>query len=238
MGQVVASEILKNYVGRVKIVSAVDGVDSPLINKTVPGTDVLIMAPGGLETALKEADCVISFALPQAEAENVPRIAKAGRNMVIATTGFSEQQTKTINEAINTSKSCAVISPNFSPLVNVQFYLARIAAQKLAPLGYEFGLLDEHHSAKKDAPSGTAKKIVQELEEGGAKQTQVYAFRLGGTPGEHEVRIVGANGRMKIATLMYNRADFARGAIEAALWLQKNGKKGKIYGMQEILGIK
>ncbi|MBI5159160.1 hypothetical protein HY992_03500 [Candidatus Micrarchaeota archaeon] len=237
MGLVVASEIAKNYVGRVKITSAVDAPNSPLAGKLVPGTGVRVSAPSKLGEALKQADCVISFATPEAEAENIEAVTKAGKNIVVATTGFSEQQRKTIEKAIFSSSSSAVISPNFSPLVNVQFFLSRIAAEKLASLGYEFGVLDEHHSAKKDSPSGTAKKIVAELEKGGAKNVQVHAFRLGGTPGIHDVHVVGANGRLSINSLMYNRADFARGAIEAALWLEKNKKKGKIFGMDDLLGL-
>lgn len=238
MGLVVASEIAKNYAGRVKIVSAIDALGSQLIGKTVPGTDVLILTPNGLDKALKQADCVISFATPEAEAGNIAAITKAGKNVVVATTGFSEQQKKSIEKAISSSNSSAVISPNFSPLVNVQFYLSRIAAEKLSSLGYDFGVLDEHHTAKKDSPSGTAKKIVSELERGGAKNVQVHAFRLGGTPGIHDVHVVGANGRLSINSLMYNRADFARGSIEAALWLEKNGKKGKIFGMDDLLELK
>jgi len=63
-------------------------------------------------------------------------------------------------------------------------------------------------------------------------------LRLGGTAGAHDVRIVGPHGRLEINTLMYDRSDFARGAIEAALWLQKNRKPGKTFGMEDMLGLK
>jgi len=199
---------------------------------------VKIVSSSELEKALANAQIAISFTSPDAEVQNVPKIAAMKRDFVIGTTGMNEDQLAKVRTAIATNGVSAVIAANFSPLVNVQINPAKKAASLLAPLGYEFGIVEEHHSAKKDAPSGTAKKIIAAV--GGARiaPQNISALRLGGTPGQHELRIVGAHGRLTLESLMYSRADFAKGALEAALWLQKNRKPGKIFGMEDILNLR
>ena len=254
MGRAVAAEILGDFKDRVMIASAVERPDSPSVGKNVPGTDVVILSSEGIEEALKAgADAVISFSSPNADAAYAPVIAGKGIDLVIGTTGFAESQLEGIKAAVKKSKASAVISPNFSILVNAQVYLTRKAAELLARYGYDYGVVEEHHVMKKDAPSGTAKKLLRQILEAGAAKEVVYrgeglrekvkgeldtaVLRLGGTAGEHEVRIVGPHGRLVLETLMYNRNDFARGAVESALWLQKNRKPGKVFGMEEVMGI-
>ena len=253
MGSAISAEMLAGYADKVRLVSAVDAEDSPLSGKTVHGTDVLVLTPSGLEEALKNADCCINFSLPEAEVESVPEIVSAGKNVVLATTGFTEEQFKKIEDAVESSEASMLYAPNFSPLVNVQLHLAKIAVEKLALLGYDFGVVEEHHTRKKDAPSGTAKKLLGNVSSSGGGERIVFrnegsgpwkkgdldaaVFRLGGTPGQHELRIVGKHGRMVLETLMYSRADFAKGAIEGALWLRENGEPGKIYGMEDVLKL-
>ncbi|MEM3030667.1 MAG: 4-hydroxy-tetrahydrodipicolinate reductase [Candidatus Micrarchaeia archaeon] len=255
MGRAVAAEALASYSDRIKIVSALERPNAPELGKSVPGTDVIILSSEGLEEALKVGvDCVVSFSAPNADAAYAPRIAAKGIDLVIGTTGFAEEQLRAIEEGVRRSRASAVIAPNFSPLVNAQFYLTREAAKILAPYGYDYGIIEEHHVMKKDAPSGTAKKLAREIVGVGAAREIVYrgeglrervkgeldmaVLRLGGTAGEHEVRVVGQHGRLTIGTLMYNRSDFARGALEAALWLQKNRKPGKIFSMEDVMGLK
>ncbi|MEM4389783.1 MAG: 4-hydroxy-tetrahydrodipicolinate reductase [Candidatus Micrarchaeia archaeon] len=255
MGRAVAAEALTSYADRIRVVSAIERPNAPEVGKTVPGTDVLILSSEGLEEALKVGvDCVVSFSAPNADAAYAPRIAAKGIDLVIGTTGFSEEQLRAIHEGIKRSRASAVISPNFSPLVNAQFYLTRTAAKILAPYGYDYGIIEEHHIMKKDAPSGTAKKLAREIIGVGAAKEVVYrgeglrekvrgeldmaVLRLGGTAGEHEVRIVGQHGRLTIGTLMYNRSDFARGALEAALWLEKNREPGRVFSMEDVMGLK
>ncbi|MEM3399527.1 MAG: 4-hydroxy-tetrahydrodipicolinate reductase [Candidatus Micrarchaeia archaeon] len=252
MGSAVAAEINSNYKGRVEIVA---GVTAEPFEKgaKVAGTNAPLYPPSELSKAIADADCTISFTTPEAEASNVPVIAAAGKNIVIGTTGMNEAQLSTVRKAIERSKGCAVIASNFSPLVNTQIYLAKRAAEILGPLGYDFGIIEEHHTGKKDAPSGTAKtmanmvigakacdKVIYRKEEMRVKEKgelDMCVLRLGGTPGQHELRVVGKHGRLIIESLMYSRSEFASGAIQSALWLAKNGKPGRIYGIAEILGI-
>ena len=255
MGQTIAAECLSGYAGKIKIVSGVDAPNSPGVGKTF-ADGAKIFSSNEIDKALKEVDCTLNFTAPEAEVQNVPKIVALGKNIVVGTTGLTEEQIKTIRQTIEKSKVAAVISPNFSPLVNAQMLLTRRASEILAPLGYDFAIVEEHHTGKKDAPSGTAKKLAQLISNStnsapkklvfrqeGLKakergELDMAALRLGGSAGQHEVRIVGPAGRLTIESLMYSRADFAKGAIESALWLQKNAKAGKIFSMEDILNLK
>lgn len=258
MGRAVASEAFA-YAERMRIASGIETDSSPFVGKYITATGIAdageakIYGASRLADALRDADATISFSSPEAEAQNVPKIAALGKKMVIGTTGMSAEQMAAVRNAISQSKSSAVISPNFSPLVNVQMALAKRAAQLLAPLGYDFGVVEEHHTGKKDAPSGTAKKIAEGIAAAGGPGRVAYrgeglqpkqkgeldmaVLRLGGTAGAHEVRIVGAHGRLVIETLMYSRSDFAKGAVEAALWLERNAQAGRVFGMEDILKL-
>ena len=253
MGTAVAQEAAA-YKDRLEIVSGIAGSESALVGKKVPGTDAPVYAAGEWERAVAEAFYTIHFSAPEADEFLVPRLAARGKRMVIGTTGFTEEQTRKMRKAIEENLVSAVIAPNYSPLVNAQFLLAKRAAEILAPFGYEFGVVEEHHSGKKDAPSGTARKIAKSVAEAAGAGTLRYRgeevkqkekneldmgiLRLGGTPGIHELRVVGAHGRLTIESLMYSRADFAKGALEALLWLEKKEEKGRIFGMEDVLGLK
>ncbi|MBI5229089.1 4-hydroxy-tetrahydrodipicolinate reductase [Candidatus Micrarchaeota archaeon] len=253
MGSTIAGETL-NYKDRVKVVSGVDVACSDFAAKSFNALGARVFTPTGLEEALREADMSINFSTPAAEIELVPRIARAGKNIVLGTTGFSEEQTQRIREEIVKNGVSAVISPNFSFLVNTQFYLAQKACELIGNKGYEFGIVEEHHSGKKDSPSGTAKKLAKIIsdatggkklkfrgEEIGVKEKndlEMGTLRLGGNPGQHELRIAGPYGKLSIETQMFSRSEFAKGAIESALWLEKNVERGKIFGMEDVLGLR
>jgi 4-hydroxy-tetrahydrodipicolinate reductase len=249
MGTAVAQEAAA-YADRIKIVS---GIARDETGRRIAGTNATVYSENDLKSALEQADFTMHFSSPQADEALVPRIAALGKNMVVGTTGFSEHQMNAIRAAIEENKVSAVIAPNYSPLVNAQFILAKRAAEILAPLGYEFGVVEEHHSGKKDSPSGTAKKIAKAVAEASGGKTLRYraeevkqkekneldmgVLRLGGTPGLHELRVVGAHGRLTIESLMYSRLDFAKGALEALLWLSRNKQPGRIFGMENVLGL-
>ncbi len=246
MGQAILYEAMTNYKDEVQFVSGVDKEACDLCGTAVFPSEKM-------DEAVKDAEVTINFTHADAEAENVKKIANAGKDIVIGTTGLSNEQLKEIETAIYDAGVSAVIAPNFSPLVNTQMFLAKRAAQILAPLGYDFGIIEEHHTGKKDSPSGTAKALARSVIEGDGPSRENYwkeekrekqkgeldmgVMRLGGSPGQHEVRIVGKHGRLVIETLMYTRADFAKGAIEAAVWLKENRKPGKIFEMRDILKL-
>jgi 4-hydroxy-tetrahydrodipicolinate reductase len=119
-------------------------------------------------------------------------------------------------------------SPNFSIGVAVMRRLAARAAELLAPFpGFEPGILERHHSAKKDAPSGTAKLLAAAAESArpGAA-VPVVALRQGGQPGEHVLYFEGADETLEIVHRARSRAIFAAGAVAAAEWLLSSGRSG------------
>ncbi len=204
---------------------------------------------------LKNIDCVISFASPTADLQYICEALSAKVPCVVGTTGFTSEQIALFEREVQKNQTSIVLSSNFSPLVNTQVYLAGIAAKLLTPLGYEIGIVDEHHSQKKDAPSGTTRMLAQEiklnsnytrenywLDEKRDKQKHeldVGVMRIGGTPGIHEVRISGKHGRMQIETCMFDRLEFARGALQSVLFLYslREEKTRKIYNFREVMGI-
>lgn len=247
MGTAVTEEILKSYSAKLNIKSGI---------AKEAGTDYKGVRVYGLEPiALKEVNGIIDFSSPAALLKLV-ELAAATKNVqfiVSGTTGLNEEQVKQIEETVGKSSLSMILSPNFSPLVNTQIMLCEKAAAVLTKFGYDFGLLDEHHTLKKDAPSGTAKKILAKVskatgiskinywhEENRLKEKgtiDVAVLRTGGTPGIHEFRIVGEHGRLTIDSLMYNRSDFAKGAVESLLWLSLHGKEGKLHSFEEVMEL-
>lgn len=235
MGQAIRQLVQREFRDKVEIISEVN-----LENKLLDLNDV---------------DCIVSFSAPNADMEFVPQALRVKVPCVVGTTGFTQQQLSVFEELVSQTNTSMVLSSNFSPLVNVQVHLAGIAAKLLTPLGYEFGIVDEHHNKKKDSPSGTTKMIRSEImrnsnyvgvnywkEEIRTKQANLIdegTIKIGGTPGIHEVRIAGQHGRMQIDTCMFDRLEFARGALQSTLFLcaLRASDTGKIYTYKEVLGI-
>ncbi len=209
-----------------------DILDIPLFNK-----------PNEIKKSCKGVDIWLDFTTPSAIISNLPLVAQQKVDVVIGTTGWYEKlaYVKNIAKEYNIS---VVISPNFSPLVNLQFKLTEISTQ-LSKLGYVFGIVEEHHEKKLDIPSGTAKMLADIImkntdykvrmfrKEGNyekkSNELDMASLRLKGTVGDHEVRIRGENGRMDIDTSIYSRKEFAKGALYAVEWLYKNKKSGKVF---------
>ena len=94
--------------------------------------------------------------MPAAEVVNIPIVANLGKRIILGTTGFTPEQNRQVVAAMS-GKVPAVFSPNYSVGVNILFKLAE--ALKAFPQGYDFSINEIHHTGKKDAPSGTAKKL-------------------------------------------------------------------------------
>jgi len=224
----------------VKISGLVEGVNSPSQGKIVEGVKIR----SDIETASGNCDCLIEFTNSQATLEH---LAKISIPAVIGTTGFSEEQIKKIGEF--SKKIPVVFSPNMSKGVNLLFSLSETASRKLP--GYEVEIVEAHHNRKKDAPSGTAKKIAEIINEGknfnviygregntGARKKEeigIHAVRAGDIVGEHTVIFAGPGECFELVHKAYSRNCFAQGAIDAAKWLI--GKSPGLYTMSDVLGI-
>lgn len=189
--------------------------------------------PDDFPRLLAKADAAIDFSAPQACARFAAWAAGAGKPIVIGTTGFSPAQ-------LSRLKSCArhapvFLAPNFSPAVALMLSLCREAAKRLKD--FEASISEVHHSLKRDSPSGTALAIARAVQEGRADSAPVPAVsrRIGDIVGEHTLTLAGPFEKLELTHRAHSRALFARGALEAALWLR--GKKAGLYDMADLLGL-
>ena len=170
-------------------------------------------------------DVAIDFSIPSAVLGNVERIAALGVNLVIGTTGWLEHL-EAVKAAVAQHGIGLVWSPNYSVGVNAFFKLVSEAARLLATQP-EYGAWawEIHHSTKKDAPSGTLLKLVDEMKKAGyARRIDVSSNRAGAHPGTHEIGFDSSADTITLRHTARSREGFARGALKAAQWV--TGKKG------------
>jgi 4-hydroxy-tetrahydrodipicolinate reductase len=175
-------------------------------------------------------DVFVDFTLPEATETNLDYVAKYRKALVLGTTGLSEAQIKKVEEVAAVVP--VVFSPNMAVGVNVLFAILPEIARRLGP-DYSIEITEAHHKAKKDAPSGTAKKIGALLADVTRKEIPVHAIRLGDIVGDHTVIFCGNSERIEIRHQAHSRDLFALGALKAAKWVFN--KPAGLYSMQDIL---
>jgi len=176
-------------------------------------------------------DVFIDFTTPQATLTNLDYLARYKKGAVIGTTGLNTQQLSKLQDI---SKIVPVVfSPNMSVGVNVLFDMLPEITKRLGP-EYSIEITEAHHQAKKDAPSGTAKRIGQIIADVTGKQITIHALRLGDIVGEHTIIFCGNSERIEITHRAHSRDLFALGALKAAKWIV--GKPAGLYSMQDVLG--
>lgn len=178
-------------------------------------------------------DAAIEFSTPEAAVANATALAGIGVPVVIGTTGWLGEIEK-VKAAVEAGDSAAVWSPNYSVGVNVFFRLVAEAAKLLAGQA-EYGAYawEIHHDEKKDAPSGTLLKLVDEMKKAGyGRGIDVASNRAGRVPGTHEIGFDSAADTITLRHTARSREGFARGALQAAKWVV--GKKG-FYEFSETL---
>jgi 4-hydroxy-tetrahydrodipicolinate reductase len=210
---------------------------------------VEIVETNNAEALLKKtkADVLIDFTVANAAVENVKMAARNNVALVVGTTGFTPEQRRDMETAIK-GHVPAVISSNFSVGVNIFWQLIRDAGRLLKD--YDIEVLEAHHRNKKDAPSGTAKTILQILdEEAGTRQKMygregmterkneigVHVIRGGDIVGDHKVMFSKNFETIELSHRAYDRSVFATGALHATRWVV--GKKPGIYGMNDVLEL-
>lgn len=187
------------------------------------------------EQEIAKCDVLIEFTTPQATVEHVAFAEKLKKGIVIGTTGLSEEENKIIKKA--SKKIPIALSPNMSVGVNLLFKLCEEAA-RILPKDYKIEMTEIHHVHKKDAPSGTAKKLAELMskERGeGAGDLPIKSIREGEVVGDHKVIFNCDTERIELSHSAKTRDTFAAGAIIAAKFL-KNRKNG-LYSMRDVLGI-
>jgi 4-hydroxy-tetrahydrodipicolinate reductase len=178
-------------------------------------------------------DVAVDFSIPSAVVENVERISKLGRNIVVGTTGWTGEIDR-VKAAVEKNRIGLVWSPNYSIGVNVFARLAAEAARLLAnEPDYGAWAWEIHHSTKIDARSGTLLKLVEDMKAAGYTRTiDVAASRAGAHPGTHEIGFDSAADTITLRHVARSREGFARGALKAAQWVV--GKTG-FHEFREIL---
>jgi 4-hydroxy-tetrahydrodipicolinate reductase len=170
-------------------------------------------------------DVAIDFSIPAAVPRNVEGIAALGVNIVVGTTGWLEH-VDAVKTAVEKHGIGLVWSPNFSIGVNAFLRLVAEAARLLAPeTEYGAWAWEIHHSTKKDAPSGTLLRLVDEMKKAGySRPVDAGSSRAGAHPGTHDIGFDSAADTITLRHTARSREGFARGALKAAQWLV--GKKG------------
>lgn len=167
-------------------------------------------------------DVAIDFTTPSAVIANAEACIRAGKNIVVGTTGWYDQLPR-LREMVLSAKTGFLYGSNFSIGVNLFF---EIVAPAGAALKYDYSgqIFERHHITKKDAPSGTAITIQKIVRESGGKELEIVSFREGDAVGMHEVVFNSAGDRIYLCHDAKSRQGFAEGAVRAAEWLA--GKTG------------
>jgi 4-hydroxy-tetrahydrodipicolinate reductase len=203
--------------------------------------------------ALAGCDAVIDFTHATATAPVAEACAAAGKTLVIGTTGHSDADRARIAAAAGAIP--IVYAPNFSVGVNTLFWLTRKAAEILGP-DFDLEVVEMHHRLKKDAPSGTARRLAEILADvrglsydtdvrhgregmpGERTRTEIgmHAIRGGDVVGDHTVLFANTGERVELTHKASSRDTFAKGALRAAKWAIQ--RPAGLYDMQDVLGLR
>ena len=198
-------------------------------------------------------DVLIDFTRPEPTLANLEICRKAGRRMVIGTTGFSDEQRQQISTAAN--DIAVIFAPNMSVGVNLCFKLLDVAARVLGD-EVDIEVIEAHHRHKVDAPSGTALRMGEVVADAlgrdlkdcavygreghtGERESKTIGFetiRAGDIVGDHTVMFAGNGERVEITHKASSRMTFANGAIRASGWLMS--RDSGLFDMQDVLGLK
>ena len=179
------------------------------------------------------ADVAIEFTAPEAVLGNIEKLAAMKLPVVVGTTGWLKYMDQ-VRAAVEKNGGALVWSPNFSVGVNVFLRVVREAARLLVD-EKEYGAWawEIHHDTKKDAPSGTMMKLVDQMKSAGyARNIDVSSNRAGRHPGTHEIGFDSGADTITLRHTARSREGFARGALKAAQWVI--GKQG-LFEFSDVL---
>ena len=185
-----------------------------------------------LAEKLRGSDVAIDFSSAEAVEKNVQACVLAGVPLVEGTTGWNSER-EAIENYVRAGGGAFVFGANFSIGVNLFYRIAGFASELFSKFeDYETFIEEQHHSRKKDAPSGTALKLKAIVAEHIKKDFSVAATRAGHIPGTHRVGYDGAADQILLEHTARSREGFASGAILAAEWIV--GKKG-FYEFTDVM---
>lgn len=259
------SKIIKNILQQedMELVAAIEASNTPFAGRDVgevigTGTLEIEITPSDeLYQVLDDTkpDVLVDFTIASAAVETIKVASEAGVNLVVGTTGFSEEQLKWIRRIIEQNNVKAVIAPNMAVGVNVFFKILKDLAPILAD--YDIEIIEAHHKHKKDAPSGTAVRAYEIMATELGRDTSkvgvygreglvgertsdeigLHAVRGGDIVGDHTVLFAGEGERLEIIHRANNRQAFVNGIMKAIRYVL-TGPEGKISDMGDVLGLK
>jgi 4-hydroxy-tetrahydrodipicolinate reductase len=220
-----------------------------------PGQNVEVAAltdqGDSLEPAIASVDAVVDFSSHHATRGLLEAAVRHAKPVIIGTTGHTPEAKAELLKLA--AKVPCVWAGNFSVGVNLLFALTRRASRTLGE-DYDTEVVEMHHRLKKDAPSGTAVRLLEiileerKLERSALRhgregltgerprgEVGVHALRGGDVIGDHTVMFAGAGERIELVHRASDRAVFAQGALRAARWAV--GKNPGVYDMQDVLGL-
>ncbi len=226
------------------IAAAAEAADAVIVASLDQGDD--------LTKEIGACDVVVDFSHSSATNAICQACLGAGKPLVSGTTGHSNEERALLEKA---AKSLPIVlSPNFSVGVNALFWLTRKAAELLGK-DFDLEIVETHHRLKKDAPSGTARRLAEILcevrnldyaknvahgregmiGERSAAEIGVHSIRGGDVVGDHTVTFAGRGERLELSHKASSRETFAVGALRAARWIV--GRPPGLYSMEDVLGL-
>lgn len=237
-----------------QLTAAIDHQSNPLVGQDA-GLLAGVAATGVALSAEwpEAAQAVIDFSLPNAVDACLKESLERKFPLVVATTGLSDSQKASLEEASKLIPICW--APSMSMAVNLTMKLTQQITETLKGVtgGLDVEIIERHHRFKADAPSGTALRfgeLIAEKMDGDVKHVQgregetgersrheigYHAVRVGDNPGEHTIVFGMMGERIELNVAASNRDCYASGALAAARWLQ--GKPNGLYSMFDVLGL-
>lgn len=220
-----------------EIMGALEAENSPCIGKYIGETiglgNVNKRVVSDLDKIKDDFDVLIEFTRPKSTLMHLETAVQKKIGMVIGTTGFSAGEVDSIKEA--SKKIPIVFSPNMSVGINVLFEISAELARLLGT-DYEIEIVEAHHNQKKDAPSGTAKKLGEVIMQATKKMPPMHSIRAGDIVGDHTIVFAGRSERIELTHRAHSRDTFSKGALLAARFLI--GKKHGLYDMKDVINMK
>lgn len=180
------------------------------------------------------ADVAVEFTTPDAAVPNAIACVRAGLPVVLGTTGWTAEL-EALTQAVEETRGKLLWSPNFS--IGVQLLadlverLARVAPEKR---GFAAHLVETHHAAKRDAPSGTAVMLAQRYADVSGHVLPTTSIRVGHVPGTHQLILDSLYEQLRLTHEARDRRVFADGAVTAAEWLAQQGRRG-VFTLRDVL---
>jgi len=221
MGRMSAEELLNH--SDLTLVCGVEHPEHPEIGQTIGGA--IVIADG---ESLPESDVWVDFSLAGPAIMHARRAAEENKPLLLAVTGFSPAEEEEVEWL---ARLCPILAaPNLSAGMGAMEYIAA-AATRLLPESFDAVISETHHRTKKDAPSGTAKRLSERMARFGPKP-EIFSIRAGMAVGEHRVQFIGQDEELILIHRAWSRRAFSSGIPRAVRFLF--GRSAGLYTLEDI----